>query len=217
MSLDKDQKLLRGVEAELQDRSAITRLETELKEEQQRSIAGEKRQRAAEREVEDIEAKLAGVKDKLYGGSVRNPRELVNLERELRQLETILRGKDETALDLMVRVDEMRRSIKEKSDELEQMKQNWERRRGELEAQRAELKREIAVLEERRREMAANIAPDALELYQVLRSAGGRAVVGVERGMCLGCRIALPTNEMRSLGKGELVRCSSCGRILYLP
>ena len=216
-SLDEARSTLRGVEAELQDRSAITRMETQLEEERERLADEERKRRVAESEVQDVEAKVAGVKEKLYSGKVTNPRELVNLERELRQHESILKGKDETALDLMLRVDEMRTSTEAKSNQLGEARRHFERRRGELESQRAELKKQIAALEEQHERMVSNIVPHALELYQMLRATGGRAVVEVERGVCVGCRLSVPVNELRSLEGEELVRCSNCGRILFLP
>ncbi|VFU12988.1 Putative zinc ribbon domain protein (fragment) [anaerobic digester metagenome] len=37
----------------------------------------------------------------------------------------------------------------------------------------------------------------------------------VEKGICLGCRMSIPFNQLRLLKQGtELVYCSNCGRLL---
>jgi predicted nucleic acid-binding Zn-ribbon protein len=39
----------------------------------------------------------------------------------------------------------------------------------------------------------------------------------VERGLCRGCGVTLPSGDVQRARAGqELVRCNSCGRILYV-
>ena len=56
----------------------------------------------------------------------------------------------------------------------------------------------------------------AIEVYQDLKKHKGTAVAKVEQGICHGCRISLPISELQQTRSGSLVRCSSCGRILFL-
>ena len=55
-----------------------------------------------------------------------------------------------------------------------------------------------------------------IDLYTELKKQKGIAVAKVEQGICRGCRISLPTAELQQARSGSLVRCSSCGRILFL-
>ena len=49
-----------------------------------------------------------------------------------------------------------------------------------------------------------------------LKKQKGTAVAKVEQGVCCGCRISLPSTELQRARSDSLVRCSSCGRILFL-
>ncbi len=217
ISLAEACRLLEGVKAALEDRSAITRIEAELESQRERLFTIEREKRDAEIEIQDLEAKVASIKTKLDSGTIRNPKELVNLDKELHILEAQLREKDESALSTMEEVDRLNQGVEQEQKKLSDAHESFTRRKVELEAQQKELEKRIISLQSQRDKLAASIAPDKLDLYQMLRSAmSNRVVVGVQRGFCLGCRIQLPLNEMRNLEHGEIVRCSSCGRILYM-
>jgi hypothetical protein len=79
------------------------------------------------------------------------------------------------------------------------------------------LRDELAVMALEREEVLPLVAANLLPMYESLRKTkGGRAVARVERNLCAGCRLSLPTGDVQkaraSLGT---VLCSSCGRILY--
>ena len=216
ISLAESCRLLEGVEAALHDRSAITRIEAELESQRQHLATIEHERRDAEAEIQDTEAKVSSIRSKMDSGTVRNPKELANLDREIHMLEKQLREKDDSALATMDQVDGLRQAVEQGNVKLTEAQESYARRKIELEAQQKELKKHIASLEKQRQKSASGIAPDNLELYQMLReSLNDRVVVGVQRGFCMGCRIALPVNEMRNLERGGIVRCSTCGRILY--
>ena len=216
-SLDESKSLLQEIEAELHDRNAIVQLEAELDEHKQKLAGEEQKRRMAENEVQDTEGKLSETKTQLYSGKVTNPKELINLERGMRQLESILKDKDEVALELMVVVDEAAKSVEEKGIQLEEMKRSFEQRCGELETQRDEVNKQRTALEAERLQVMADIPPQTVELYRMLRVSGRKAVVTVEREVCMGCRITLPRNVLMNLREEELVHCPNCNRILYLP
>jgi len=71
-------------------------------------------------------------------------------------------------------------------------------------------------LEKRRAAVVSSLSPDVLELYRSAKPARGAAVVKIDRGRCQGCRISLSMAELQRARTGAVVRCSNCGRILYL-
>jgi hypothetical protein len=176
------------------------------------------RQREAEWEVEELRRKAKAVEDKLYGGSVRNPKELQDLQADLDSLRRQLSRKEDALLELMLQGDEQESALKEKESLLARREEEWRTEEAALQSQRESLEAELASLEERRREQAARINGSALQLYQELRSRRqGRAVARVERGLCGGCRITLPTSLIQQARSGNsLVQCMSCERILYV-
>jgi predicted nucleic acid-binding Zn-ribbon protein len=82
--------------------------------------------------------------------------------------------------------------------------------------EKLELQPEAERLQTQRDAQASDIARAPLSLYRLLRERlRGVAVAGVERGMCQGCRITLPTNIIQKARQpGALVQCVSCERIL---
>jgi predicted nucleic acid-binding Zn-ribbon protein len=63
----------------------------------------------------------------------------------------------------------------------------------------------------------AAVAPSDLKTYRVLQKSKGTAVAQVDRGLCSGCIIAIPSRELQMLRTATTpMRCSSCGRFLFI-
>lgn len=71
----------------------------------------------------------------------------------------------------------------------------------------------------KRDEAAAPISPDAMRVYNHVRSRGKLdAVVPIENGNCSACRISLAPQVIVEATKAKaLVACESCQRIIYRP
>jgi predicted nucleic acid-binding Zn-ribbon protein len=64
--------------------------------------------------------------------------------------------------------------------------------------------------------MAATIRRDVLAKYDAIRRRRGFAVVPAQRGVCMGCNMALPPQLFNTLQRGESIEyCPSCHRIVY--
>lgn len=75
-----------------------------------------------------------------------------------------------------------------------------------------------AALSARRAEVEAQLdAPTLKRFNQLLAQRQGRAVVGVEQSVCLGCRTKLRIPAMTALREGKgVIACESCQRIVFL-
>jgi hypothetical protein len=52
--------------------------------------------------------------------------------------------------------------------------------------------------------------------YMDMKKSFADPLARVEKGICMGCRVGIPFNDLRLLKQGEgLVFCSNCRRILY--
>ena len=102
--------------------------------------------------------------------------------------------------------------------QLAETKERWEAQRVELNRKVKELREEQGEFENQRDLLASRIDPATLQRYEVLRkSKGGRAVAKVERDLCQGCRMSLPTQLRQRVKSGrQSVNCSSCGRMLFV-
>ncbi|MFA5054918.1 MAG: C4-type zinc ribbon domain-containing protein [Dehalococcoidia bacterium] len=174
--------------------------------------------RGLEMDVEDARAKAAVAGDRLYGGAVKNPKELVSLKEQVESYNRKIKELEDKILELMTEVEAEKDRIKIKQQEVVAIEEEWKKAQGVLLQERADLDIEIAKLELNRNEMVAKVDAATLKLYENLRNRRqGKAVARVEQGMCQGCRIVLPINKLKQIKTGNaLVQCGSCERILYL-
>lgn len=177
-----------------------------------------KQQRESEWQVDGLRSHLSDVEGKLYGGSVRNPKELASVQDEANILKSQLRRREDELLDLMVRAEESQTVLREAEQSLAEAEGRWRREQEELADEKERLEGELAELGERRRQQSGLIEARVLALYDNLwERRQGRAVVKVERGMCGGCRISLPMSILQKARSGlDVVQCVSCERILYV-
>jgi len=175
-------------------------------------------QRDLEWQVDDLRSRLSPVEDKLYGGSVRNPKELSSLQEEAEILKAQLRRREDVLLNLMVQVEDSEAAVREAEASLAEVERGWQQEQQALLGRQARLEGELVELEERRGQQSGRIDARVLSLYEGLRQRRqGRAVAKVERGMCQGCRISLPMTTLQKARSGlDVVQCVSCERILYL-
>jgi predicted nucleic acid-binding Zn-ribbon protein len=178
-----------------------------------------KRLRAAEWEVDDVASKIQPLEKRLYGGSVRNPKELADIEEDVHALQSRKRSLEDRALDVMSELEEAEKALGAAQAELTALADSWREEQADLSEQQETLKAALSGLEAQQTERRRLLDAETLTLYDALRSAHqGRAVVKVERGTCGGCRISLPMNILqKARGGGDtFVRCTSCERILYV-
>jgi predicted nucleic acid-binding Zn-ribbon protein len=218
LELERKREALNQVEDRLGKDEALAQARTALAEDKERIAELERGQRAAEWEVDDLGAKITPLEEKLYGGSVRNPKELLSMEQELGTLKAKRRDREDKLLDIMEELELARQQFRVKSGEMQELEQEWRRDQEQLMQEQERLRSDLADLEQRREPVLAQIDSISFELYQALRQEKqGLAVAKVKQGRCQGCRIILPMSKLQRPKVGqELVRCSNCGRILYL-
>jgi predicted nucleic acid-binding Zn-ribbon protein len=218
LELERKREALEQVEDRLGKDEALAQARAALAEDKERVAELERRQRAAEWEVDDLGAKITPLEEKLYGGSVRNPKELLSMEQELGALKAKRRNQEDELLDIMEELELARQQFRTKSGEMQELEQEWRRDQEQLMQEQEQLRSDLAALEQRREPVLAQIDSISFELYQALRQEKqGLAVAKVKQGRCQGCRIILPMSKLQRPKVGQKpVRCSNCGRILYL-
>jgi predicted nucleic acid-binding Zn-ribbon protein len=214
LNIQKEQETLDDINRQLGESEALTQVKAELLAEQKHLAETEKQQRDVEWEIEDLRNSIKQVNDKLYGGKSKNPKELVSLEKELDIFKAKLRQKEDDLLDLMAEIESVQDRIKINSERLGNLEGEWQREQKGLAQRQAKVKSRLSDLSRKRQALAADIAKQTLELYEGIRLRKGEAVVKIEQGRCQGCRLNLAVNELQRARAGDLIQCSSCGRIL---
>ena len=215
--IESGERSLEQVTSQLGDDHALVRIRTRLAQEQQRLEELKREQHSAEWELEDITSKIAAAEAELYSGKIKNPKELTNLQHEVDSLKAKRRQLEDKALEVMDGADITATKMATIKGELETEQAEWRQQQQQLSSHKEQLDATLADLRHKRQQLLEKIDPQSVELYCQLRRQKGQAVAKVEQGICLGCRISLPTAEWQRARSGKLVRCSSCGRILFLP
>jgi predicted nucleic acid-binding Zn-ribbon protein len=174
--------------------------------------------RKADEETKRQQQRIAETDKTLYGGSVRNPKELQDLQEEAASLRRFLSVLEERQLQAMIQCEERENAFlaaQSKRGELEQKRAEEEKQ---LLEGKASIQSALATLGVQREAVLTAVSAEDLEKYNALRSSKhGVAVARLEGGSCTGCGVAPSATRIDSARSGqEIIQCGNCGRILYL-
>ena len=216
LELQRGQQELNEVENQLSDDKALVAAESKLASQKEQLEDAKKKQKNSEWELEDLQEKVKRIDNKLYSGTTKDPKELVNLEKEVKVLKSKISTNEDALLGVMSQVEEIEAKAKTSGEEFERLKREWQQRQETLEQRKTEIETELAELRENRDGLAQQIDSEALNIYERIRLMRGQAVVKVERGRCQGCHITVSTSQWQKAKAGDLIQCNSCSRILHV-
>jgi predicted nucleic acid-binding Zn-ribbon protein len=204
--------------AKMQEPAAIRQARVGVKSSEVQLAGLQKELRSTEQEVEAVNAKKTVVHGKLYGGAVTVPRELAALESEEAALAKTLSQLEDRELELMASQEQAEQDFASGQQRLEHELARWREEGSEVHQHIAHLEAELASLQGDRQAVAAQVSPANLAAYERLRPRkANRPVALVERNMCQGCRVDLPSGDVhRARGADPPHACENCGRILYV-
>ncbi|TET57282.1 MAG: hypothetical protein E3J50_01570 [Dehalococcoidia bacterium] len=216
LDLQRKQQELDEAKNRLSDNKALVAAESRLSSEKEQLADLRTSQKTSEWELEDLQEKARQTNSKLYGGTTKNPKELVNLEKEAAMLKSQISRKEDPLLGLMSQAEETAARVNASAEEFEQLKEEWQQRQETLGLRKSEVETVLGRLGETRAGLAKQIDSEVLDLYERIRLTKELAVVKIERGRCQGCHITVPTSQWQKAKAGNIVQCSSCNRILSL-
>ena len=214
--LESNEQALNQTASQLGESETVVATRNKLTMEHQRLEGLNRQQHSLEWEIDDLTTKITALERKLYNGSIQNPKELANLQHEVDRLKDKRDQLEDKALEIMDQVELAEAGAATINSELKKLEAEWRRQQQRLTVDIEQLKTTLSDLEHKRRLMLTNIDPQIVNFYEELRRQKGTAVAKVDQGMCHGCRILLPAVELQQARSGNLVQCSSCGRILFL-
>lgn len=216
--LDRLRNQQNEAEAELKSEVSVENLENALSGEAERLQEVALQQRDNQMESEARRERSQTLETQLYDGSMTNARDLESLQQEAANVRQQLEQDEAAMLELTIQAEESQSKFAELDQELTEMRQVWESRQVELNQLLKSLNEELGQYESQRQKLTNGVDPASLQRYETLRmSKRGVAVVKVERGLCQGCQMALPTHLQQRVRNGrQQVNCSSCGRLLFL-
>ena len=218
LDIDRVERALADAEEELKTEISIENLEATLQAEEERLKDVEARHYDNQMETVARRERSESLESRLYDGSMVNARDLESLQHEAANVRNLLDQNEAVSLELSIQLEESQTRCAELHIELTEAKARWESRHGELTQTVINLQAERSDYQQQRDLLAAQVEQAALRRYETLRkSKGGRAVAKVERDLCQGCRMSLPTQLRQRVKSGrQTVNCASCGRMLFV-
>jgi hypothetical protein len=182
------------------------------------------RHRGTERESLDLDLELKTLEEKrtkfraqLYGGTIRNPRQLQDLQGEVGMLDREIGKTEDRMLELMDSLESGRTEIGERKNRLATMREQLREVQERYARTTERLRGEGGVLDSHRKELAAQVPAQLLKRYEQIRvRQGNLGLVKVMGVHCPGCRITLPSETVKALKADRgTITCENCGRLLF--
>ena len=201
----------------LQGDTTLAKARAEHRIVQQQLQAGLQAQKEAEWALEELDQRLKLLAQRLYSGSITNPKELYAVQQETQHLRAQQSRQEEMTLEVMDATDTLREMAKQKSEALQRAEEAWSQFNASSVQRGEQLENKRQEVQSRRDQFASSIDAELLKRYETLkRSKQGRAVSRVEQSSCQWCRVILTPSELqRARASQDLQLCGNCGRMLY--
>ncbi len=215
--LDAIQKRLNEIEIALSDRRELKLAESQLEAATEILNRVTAELRHSEQEVKAQRLKIEQTEATLYGGKVRNPKELQDLQNESAALKRYLAVLEDRQLEKMIAQEEAQADEAQASGQFEKERLRKETLNEGLSREKSSLQDDAHRQQSERDAAAASILKSDLDLYYQLRQQRrGIAVAKVSDIHCSACGSTLNAALLHSSrSPNQITRCDTCGRILY--
>ncbi len=216
LALDASRKRVRAIEALLPESDALRAARRAAEHIHSRLAQLRARLKDLELQSAALDSRIASLDERLYGGTVKNPKELSDLQRDIASLRRHKLNLDETLLGVMAEVEEVEREQADVDAGLRQVESAWQTDQAALVVERAHLIEQIEALESERSAQRASLSPSDLALYDRVRAQKrGHAVAPLDDGACSACGVQPSATKLAQLRReDELITCGNCERIL---
>jgi predicted nucleic acid-binding Zn-ribbon protein len=172
--------------------------------------------RHLELEIQTLSTKMSASEKRLYSGSVKNPKELSDMQEEIASLSRRRGVLEDELLEAMVYTDDAEATLTLCQKTLDNTESQWQSTQAALNTEMYELQARLATAQAERAQSRQTIAVEDLAFYDKVRSRYGSITVTTLRdGVCGYCAVAPSSTKLGRLRSGrELLQCGNCGRIL---
>lgn len=216
--LDQANTRLQEIEAILNDDRELQHAEGVIQETESLLEKAKKKLRQAEANTRAQRLKIQQTEEQLYGGSVRNPKELEDLHKESGALKRYLDVLEERQIESMLVVDEKEEVWQTAQSNLDRIRASRIESHAALLGERTKLSKEVERLLSERKAAISTIAEEDLGMYETLRQKrSGIAVAKVSDKSCTACGSSLSSSlHQTARSPVQITHCDTCGRILYV-
>jgi predicted nucleic acid-binding Zn-ribbon protein len=217
LRLDHAQSRIKQIDEILGDDSDLIKAQSFVDSTKQILAEARKQTRNAEMDVRSQNIKIEQTEAALYGGKVRNPKELQDLTNEAAALKRYLNILEDRQLEAMFKEEEAEANYQKASSQLEDLISRRNQEHKKISAEKAALLNDVANLTDEREAAIKSISKEELSLYEQLREQRrGIAVAKVSGKNCSACGSTLSTSLLYAAhSPNKISLCETCGRILY--
>jgi predicted nucleic acid-binding Zn-ribbon protein len=166
-------------------------------------------------ELKSLNSKAKRSELRLYSGTIKNPKELEDLQHELESLTKRRATLEDELLEAMILVEEAQEEDEAARASLSEKEAAWNQDQADLKQEQEELIARINELTMQRKKHVTLLTSESLQQYDnARRRAGSTAVVLMKNNRCGGCQVTIPANLVKAVNEGQLAQCDSCSRIL---
>lgn len=216
LNLIQRQKRVSEITAALTNNQAVISAQAEVAAAENVLNPLQRKTRQLEAEIQANNIKVQQTDEQLYSGRVRNPKELQDLQNEIKSLKKRNSELEDTLLENMMVVEEAESVLAEKQSLLKNTLADGESAHTQLLAEQEKLKAEYAVFQQRRQQVLPEVEPENLKIYNALRpKKNNQPVALLVDESCTACRVEQEMAIVQEVRRGQkLTFCTNCGRIL---
>ena len=217
LELDRLTNEHQAITTSLQGNAKLRKLRSDHEVAQEEWQSSLQTQKDAEWTLEDSNNRIQQQEQRLYSGSVTNPKELQSLQLEVQRLRALQNRQEEHLLEVIDTTESLQEVAQQKLVGFQQAQDAWQEEFTALTARREQVEGQQRQLREKREQLVTSLNGDLVKRYETMRrTKQGRAVSKVEQNSCQWCRVILTPSELQHVRiSGELQTCTNCGRILY--
>ena len=197
---------------------SLAELEADLAIATKQSAEIVREQSRLEGEIKLLEEKTAREEQRMFSGSVSNPKELSALQAEVESLKRRRSELEDSLLEVMVQSESATATTQRLTEERDETAARSRELGVTVESLTGEIDSRLEQHRSARARTEPGIPSDVLELYDQIRaSKGGVGAAALVDGTCEGCHTQLPNKEVERLrAESGLQRCDNCRRILVV-
>ena len=215
--IDEINSRLGEINAILSDDRVLIAAEAKVKQAETTLDDTKKTLRKAEENTRAQRTKIEQTNSQLFGGKVRNPKVLQDLQNESAALKRYLAVLEERQLEIMLLVDEHSEALFDFQKDLSSKTAKRVETHASLNGEKTQLLKEIEKMTEERNAAVTGMDDETISLYEKLRKRyRGIAIAKVTDNSCGACGNTLNSASLQAVkSPNNIVKCDNCSRILF--
>lgn len=211
------EKRITEINSALEDNAAVQNAQTKL-------AAADTQLKPLQTALRDLELQIDGTRTKrertetrLYSGSVKNPKELQDMQNEIESLKRRHSELEDQMLEMMLEVEEASEIRDAAQTQLETVQAETASENAELVEERDNLRAALEKLRTQRQNDAQALPSDLLKRYEQMRPRKANQPIALLKAdeTCSACGIKQLGTVAKTIRQGgELIMCKNCQRIL---